>query len=344
VTVPHRPKVLISAPGFGRTGDEAIGLLRGAGCEIIPNPTEATLTEEQLVGLVGDADAIIAGMERITERVLGAAPRLKIVARRGVGYETVDLDAATRRGIPVTITAGALTDTVADHTMALLLAVSRGIPSLDRSVKAGKWDRVPTVDVHGKTLGILGLGSIGRAVARRASGFGMRLLAHDALPDPIAAATLGVTLTDLDTLLAESDFVTIHVPLTPQTRGMICETALRRMKPGAYLINTSRGAVLDEAAVLSALREGRLAGAGLDVFQDEPVRDLSLAGLDQVVATPHVASHTAETLARMERSCADAVLAALRGERPHHVVNPQVYDRGPSRCGPSKRGPSSPGR
>ena len=328
---PHGPKVLISAPGFGRTGDAAIGLLRKAGCEIIPNPTETTLTEELLVGLVGDADAVIAGMELITARVLRAAPHLKVVARRGVGYETVDLDAATRCGVPVTITAGALTDAVADHTMALLLAVSRRIPSLDRRVKAGKWDRAPTVDVHDKTLGILGFGAIGRAVARRAAGFGMRLLAHDVLPDEEAAATLGVTLTDLNTLLAESDFVTIHVPVTPRTRGIIGETALRRMKPAAYLINTSRGAVLDEAALLSALREGRLAGAGLDVFQDEPVRDLSLAGLDQVVATPHVASHTAETLARMELSCAEAVLAALRGERPLHVVNPQVYDRGPSR-------------
>lgn len=333
---PRGPRVLISAPGFGRTGDEATGLLREAGCEIIPNPTDTTLTEEVLIELVGDADAIIAGMELITERVLGAAPRLKIVARRGVGYETVDLDAATSRGVPVTITAGALTDAVADHTMALLLAVARKIPSLDRGVKAGKWNRVPTVDVGGKTLGILGFGSIGRAVARRAAGFGMRLLANDAQPDDAAAATLGVAFTDLGTLLAESDFVTIHVPLTPQTRGMIGEGSLRRMKPTAYLINTSRGAVLDEEALLTALREGRLAGGGLDVFRDEPIRDLSLAGLDQVVATPHVASHTAETLARMERSCADAVLAALRGERPLHVVNPQVYDRGSGKCDPSR--------
>lgn len=327
---PHRPKVVISAPSFGHTGGDATGLLLEAGCEIVSNPTDATLTEEAMAGLVGDADAIIAGMESITARVLGAAPRLKIVARRGVGYETVDLDAATRAGVPVTITAGALTDTVADHTMALLLAVVRKIPSLDRDLKAGKWDRVPTVDVCGKTLGILGFGAIGRAVARRAVGFGMRLLASDLLPDEAAAATLGVTFTDLDTLLAESDILTIHVPVTPQTRGMIGGEALRRMKPTAYLINTSRGAVLDETALLSALREGRLAGAGLDVFRDEPIQDLSLAGLDQVVATPHVASHTAETLARIERSCADAVLTALRGERPPHVVNPQVYERGPS--------------
>ncbi len=329
--VPHGPKVLISAPGFGRTGDAAIRLLREAGCEIIPNPTDATLPEDALSGLASGADAIIAGMELITARVLDAAPRLKIVARRGVGYETVDLDAATRRGVAVTITAGALTDTVADHTMALLLAAARRIAFLDRCVKTGGWDRVPTSDVWGKTLGILGFGAIGRAVARRAAGFGMRLLACDVLPDAAAAASLGVRLTALDTLLAESDFVTIHVPLTPETRGMIDEAALRRMKPAAYLINTSRGAVLDEAALLAALREGRLAGAGLDVFRDEPLRDLSLAGLEQVVATPHVASHTVETLARMERSCADAVLAALREERPLHVVNPQVYERGPAR-------------
>lgn len=326
-----KPRVLISAPGFGRTGDDALRRLREAGCQITLNSSGATLSEEVLCGLALEAEAIIAGMEPVTARVIDAAPRLKIVARRGVGYETVDLLAATRRGIAVTITAGALTDTVADHTMALLLAVARRIPSLDRGVKAGGWDRVPTADVWGKTLGILGFGAIGRAVARRAAGFGMRLLACDVLPDTAAAASLGVGLVDLDTLLAESDFLTIHVPLTPGTRDIIGEAALRRMKPSACIINTSRGAVIDEAALLEALREGRLAGAGLDVFRDEPPRDLSLASLEQVVATPHVASHTLETLARMERACADAVLAALRGERPAHVVNPQVYESPPGR-------------
>lgn len=319
-------RVLISAPGFGRTGDDAVRLLQQAGCEVIVNPNETTLTEEAMAGLAGDVDAIIAGTEPITARVLEGAPRLKIIARRGVGYDTVDLDAATRRGIPVTITGGALTDAVADHAIALLLAVARRIPFFDRLVKAGGWDRAPTVDVCGKTLGIVGFGAIGRAVARRAAGFGMRLLAHDAVPDPTAATAHGVTLCDLDTLLASSDFVTLHVPLTPQTRGMIGEAALRRMKPAAILINTSRGAVLDEEAVRRALLEGRLAGAGLDVFREEPVRDLSLAGLEQVVVTPHVASHTAETLGRIERSCAEAVLAVLSGERPDHVLNPQVFD------------------
>jgi len=320
-------RVLIAAPDFGRTGDEALRLLRDANCEIISNPNNTRLTEDALIALIVDADAIIAGTEPITARVLDAAPRLKVIARRGVGVDSVDVAAATARGIPVAITAGVLTDAVADHAMALILSVARRIPQLDRQVKTGGWDRTPTVDVNGKTLGIVGFGAIGRAVARRAAGFAMRMLAFDIAPDVAAASSLGVTLCDLGTLLRESDFVTLHVALTPATRGMIGEGALRQMKPTAFLINTSRGAVVDEAALLQALREGRPAGAGLDVFHDEPVRDRALVGLDQVVATPHVASHTAETLVRMERSCAEAVLAAVRGERPPHIVNPEAYDR-----------------
>jgi phosphoglycerate dehydrogenase-like enzyme len=326
MTAQTRFHVLISASDFARVGDDGIRLLCDAGCEITLNPG-GTLTEEALIPLVADADAMIAGVEPITPRVLEAAPRLRLIARRGVGYDTVDVAAATARRIPVTITAGALTDAVADHTMALLLAVARRIPELDRLVKAGGWDRIPSVDVSGKTLGLVGFGAIGRAVAKRAQGFGVRVLAYDTLPDPVAAATLGATLCDLETLLAESDFVSLHVPLMPGTRGLIGEAALRKMKPTAFLINTSRGPVVDEGALIQALKESRLAGAGLDVFQHEPLRDLALAGLPNVVATPHVAAHTAETLARMERSCAEAVLAVCSGRRPAHVVNPEVYSR-----------------
>lgn len=323
-------RVLISAPGFGRTDDKALRILREAGCEIVINERGTEMSEQELLAAVGDTDAIIAGTEKITAAVLDAAPRLRVIARRGVGYDSVDVAAATARGIPVAITGGVLSDAVADHTMALILAVARRVPELDRLVKAGGWDRTPATDVWGKTLGIVGLGAIGRAVARRAAGFGMRLLAHDAQPDAAAASALGVALCDLDTLLVESDFVTLHVPLGPSTRGLIGGAALRRMKPTAVLINTSRGPVVDEDALLRALREGRLAGAGLDVFVHEPVRDLALVQLPNVVATPHVASHTVETLARMELSCADAVLAALRGERPRYIVNAEAYDRRPT--------------
>jgi phosphoglycerate dehydrogenase-like enzyme len=207
--------------------------------------------------------------------------------------------------------------------------VARKIPFLDRLVKAGGWDRIPSVDVWGKTLGLVGFGAIGQAVARRARGFGMRILAHDIAPDPAAAAALGVGLCDLETLLGSSDFVSLHVPLGPSTRGLIGEAALRRMKPGAVLINTSRGPVVDEGALLRALLDGHLAGAGLDVFAEEPTRNLELVQLDTVVATPHVASHTLETLTRTERACAEAVLEALRGGRPAHVVNPEAYGRRP---------------
>jgi D-3-phosphoglycerate dehydrogenase len=327
--MPSAGRVVILAAGFGRTGDHALRMLREAGCEIVLNERGTEMSEQELLAAVRDADAIIAGTEQITAAVLDAAPRLRVIARRGVGYDSVDVAAATARGIPVAITGGVLSDAVADMTLALLLAVARRVAEFDRVVKAGGWDRIPTTDVWGKTLGIVGLGGIGRAVARRAAGFGMRLLAHDTQPDAAAAAALGVTLCALDTLLAESDIVTLHVPLGPSTRGLIGEAALRRMKPTAILINTSRGAVVDEDALLRALRDGRLAGAGLDVFAQEPVRDLALVQLPNVVATPHVASHTVETLTRMETSCAEAVLAALRGERPRHVVNAEVYAEAP---------------
>ena len=323
-TPPH-PRVLITVPGFGRASAAPLERLTAAGCVVIPNPTGVRLTEDQVFGLVGDVEAIIAGTEPLTARVLAAAPRLRIIARRGVGFDAVDVEAATAKGIVVSTTVGVLSDAVADHAFGLLLAVARQIPLLDRTIKSGRWDRSPATDVHNKTLGIVGLGAIGRAVARRGAGFGMRLLSYEIVPDRAAAASLGVTLCDLDTVLRDSDFVTLHVPLSPATRHLIGEATLPKMKPTAFLINTSRGDVVDEGALLRALQEGRLAGAGLDVFHDEPVRDRTLVALDRVVATPHVASHTRETLARMEQSCADAVLAVLKGERPKHMVNPEVY-------------------
>jgi len=323
---PAAARVLIGVVGFGQTGD-ALQLLEDRGLTLVPNTTGATLTEDQLMTLIGDIDAIIAGTEPITARVLAAAPRLRIVARRGVGFDSVDLAAATARGVVVTVTTGVLTDAVADHALTLLLAVARQITRFDRLVKAGGWERTPSLEVNGRTLGIVGFGAIGRAVARRGAGFGMRLLAYDTVPYPAAAKALGVELCDLDTLLAASDFVTLHVPLGPNTRGLIGDAALRRMRPTAVLINTSRGGVVDEAALASALRERRLAGAGLDVFENEPRPNPALVLLENVIATPHVASYTSDTLARMDQACVEAVLAVLAGERPAHVANADVYTR-----------------
>ncbi|MGH2376548.1 MAG: phosphoglycerate dehydrogenase [bacterium] len=324
-----RPRVLVTAPGFGRVGNEAMRVLQQASCDVEVCNNEATLKEADVLPLVEHVDAIMAGAEPITARVIAAAPRLKVIARRGVGYDAVDLAAATARGVVVTTTVGVLSETVADHAFALMLAVARQIPEFHRKVKAGVWDRTPTLEVFGKTLGIVGFGAIGRAVARRGAGFGMRLLAYDVLPDTATAAALGVEFRPLEVLLAESDFVTLHVPLSPATQGLIGEEALRRMKPTAILINTSRGDTVYERALLRALREGRIAGAGLDVFHDEPLLDFSLVELHNVVATPHVAAHTIETQARVECAAAEAIVAVLRGERPPHVVNPEVYNRQP---------------
>ncbi|MDQ7859334.1 MAG: phosphoglycerate dehydrogenase [Armatimonadota bacterium] len=324
---PRGARVLVSAVGFGRVADVGMRLLREAGTDVVLHPGETAPDEETMRRLVRDADAVIAGTEPITAAVLAAAPRLRVIARRGVGTDSVDVVAATARGVAVTVTAGALTEAVADHTMGLLLAVARRIAAHDRRMKAGAWERVPGTDVHGKTLGIVGFGAIGRAVARRAAAFGMRLLACDPQPDVAAAAALGVRLCELPELLAASDAISLHVPLVPATRGLIGTDALARMKPGAILVNTSRGGVVDETALAKALRDGRLAGAGLDVYREEPTPHAALVALETVVATPHVASYTVETTARMEEVCARAVLAVLRGERPEALVNPEVYDR-----------------
>jgi len=322
-----RHRVLVTAPGFGRVGNEAMHVLQQASCDVDVYGNEATLKEADILPLVEQVDAIMAGAEPITARVIAAAPRLKVIARRGVGYDAVDLAAATARGVVVTTTVGVLSEAVADHAFALMLAVARQIPEFHRKVKAGVWDRTPTLEVFGKTLGIVGFGAIGRAVARRGAGFGMRLLAYDIIADTTTAAALGVDLCPLDVLLTESDFVTLHVPLSPATRGLIGDETLRRMKPTAILINTSRGDTVDEPALLRALREGRIAGAGLDVFHDEPLLDFSLVELHNVVATPHVAAHTIDTQARVERAAAESIVAVLKGARPSHVVNPEVYDR-----------------
>lgn len=322
-----RHRVLVTAPGFGRVGNEAMHVLQQASCDVDVYGNEATLKEADILPLVEHVDAIMAGAEPITARVIAAAPRLKVIARRGVGYDAVDLAAATARGVVVTTTVGVLSEAVADHAFALMLAVARQIPEFHRKVKAGVWDRTPTLEVFGKTLGIVGFGAIGRAVARRGAGFGMRLLAYDIIADTTTAAALGVELCPLDVLLTESDFVTLHVPLSPATRGLMGEEALRRMKPRAILINTSRGDTVDEPALLRALREGRIAGAGLDVFHDEPLLDFSLVELHNVVATPHVAAHTIDTQARVEHAAAESIVAVLKGTRPSHVVNPEVYDR-----------------
>jgi glyoxylate reductase len=269
------------------------------------------------------------GSHPVRAAVIEAAPRLRVIAVAAVGYNLIDVAAATRRGILVTNTPGVLTETTADMAWALMLATARRVAEGDRFVRAGRWKGVTWSlmlgrDVQGATLGIIGLGRIGKAIARRASGFGMRVLYHTRRPDP-EAERLGAAYRSKADLLREADFVVLSVPLTPETRGLIGDAELALMKPSAYLVNVARGPVVDEAALVRALQEGRLAGAGLDVFEDEPRVHPALVELDQVVLTPHIGSASRATRLAMATRAAENCVAALAGQRPPNLVNPEAW-------------------
>jgi glyoxylate reductase len=291
--------------------------------------TERELPVDDLARRVADCAAIIPmGAHPIPEAVLAAAPHLRIVAVAAVGYNIVDVAAATRRGILVTNTPGVLTDTTADMAWALMLGVARRVPESDRFVRAGKWtgvywSQLMGVDVHGATLGIIGLGRIGQAVARRAQGFGMRVLYHNRKRDPEAERAVGAEYRAKAELLREADFVVLSIPLSAETRHLIGAAELALMKPTAYLVNVARGPVVDEAALVDALQSGRIAGAGLDVFEEEPKVHPGLLELENLALTPHIGSASRATRLRMATRAAENCVAAL--QRPPNLVNPEAW-------------------
>ena len=281
-----------------------------------------------LLRRVADKEGLLCTItDRIDAELLDGAPSLKVIANYGVGFEHIDLAGATRRGIPVTNTPGVLTDATADLAFALILAMARRIAAGDRRVREGKFTYwAPLLflgqEVSGKTLGLIGLGRIGQAVAQRARGFGMRVLYHSRTRlAPAAEQELQVAYALRETLLQEADFVSLHVPLTPETRHLIGRRELELMKPSAFLINTARGPVVDEAALVEALRRGQLGGAGLDVYEREPELSPGLTDLDNVVLLPHLGSATIETRTRMGLMAAENLLAGLRGECPPNCLN-----------------------
>jgi phosphoglycerate dehydrogenase-like enzyme len=322
-------KILITARTLNveSVGRRALDLLRGAGCDLVHPPKYGPLTEAELLAQLEGIDAVFASMDKFTSAVLASkqAAQLKLISRWGVGYDAIDVPAATQNGIVVAYTPGLLNDAVADYAMALLFALARRVHEGHLTMREGKWISGWGHDIGGKTLGIVGCGRIGQAVAKRASGFAMRLLGHDVAPHP-DAKQLGIEFVSLDRLLAESDFISLHCALTPDTRGLIGETQLRKMKPSAYLVNTARGAVIDEAALLRALKENWIAGAALDAFVVEPLpADHPLRGAPNLLLTPHQASFGLDTGARVSEAAAQAIVDLQAGHKPCWVVNPEVY-------------------
>ncbi|MEM2593030.1 MAG: glyoxylate reductase [Thermofilaceae archaeon] len=301
-------------------------------CEVVYRDEAPPPTRDELLKMIEDADAIYCTLsEAIDRELIDRAEKLKVIGTMSVGVDHIDVDYATKKGIYVVYTPGVLTETVADHTWALLLAVARRVVEADSIIRRGDWKIpwAPTMmlgyDVYGKVLGIIGLGRIGQAVARRAKGFNMKILYYDVVRMREVEEELGVEYAPLERLLRESDYVSIHVPLTPETRGLIGERELRLMKRTAILVNTSRGPVIDQRALFRALKEGWIAGAGLDVFEKEPIDpDDPLLKLENVVLTPHIGSASHETRSKMAELTATGIIKVLRGERPENLFNPEV--------------------
>jgi len=319
------PKVLITR----RVPQPGIDLV-AAHCDVELWDSDLPIPRSTLLEKVADKDGIYCLLtERIDDELLDAAPRLKVVSQMAVGFDNIDVPACTRRGIPVGNTPGVLTETTADFTWALLMTAARRIVEGVEYVRAGHWVTWGPMllmgpDLYGATLGIVGMGRIGQAVARRATGFGMRILYSDAQPIPDAEKEFGAVYVSMEQLLAESDFVTLHVNLTPQTYHLIDAAALKAMKPSAILVNAARGGVVDHDALVEALRSGEIAYAALDVTEPEPLpADHPLVHLPNCIVVPHIASASIATRTKMATMAAENLLAGVRGEPLPNCVNPK---------------------
>jgi D-3-phosphoglycerate dehydrogenase len=319
-------KVVVTARSFLGTAGRHHELLEQAGCEVVPNPLDRPLKANELKELIADADGAILGLDECPAEVIQAAPKLRVISRYGVGIDKVDLKAATKAGVVVTVTPGTNHIAVAELTIGLLLALARRIPQHNSTAKQSSWKRITGIELADKNLGIVGLGKISREVIKRAYCFGMHMLVHTSYPDEQLCSQYGVRYGDLDWLLAESDFLSLHCALTSQQIRMISEPELRAMKPGSYLVNTARGELVDEEALAKALKEGWIAGAASDVLIKEPPDPSNpLLRLENFILIPHAGAATKESVLRMGILSVENALHVLKGERPYHVVNPEVY-------------------
>lgn len=317
--------VLITKPVF----PEAMEFLKSQ-VAIDANLDDRVLPREELIArLMGKQGAVTLLTDIMDRSVLESLPEIRIISNIAVGFNNIDIENASRLGILVTNTPGVLTETTADFAWTLLMAAARRVVEGDTFARSGQWkawglQMLLGNDVFGKTLGIIGFGRIGQAVARRAMGFSMRIQYFDTQPVPPEAVPPGVSAANLDTLLATSDFISVHVPLLPETTHLLNDTTFARMKPNCVVVNTARGPVVDEKALARALKSGKIAGAGIDVFEREPEIEPALLELKNVVLAPHIASASRETRLKMCMMAADNLIAGLKGERPPNLVNPEA--------------------
>jgi len=332
-------RILVTAQAFAVSGSAFRDKLGKLGCTIVDSETWGPLKLDRLIDQARGCDAIVAAIDPYCEAAFDALPRLKLIARCGIGIDSVDLASATEHGIIVTNVPDAMTDAVADYCMGLLLSVARHIHIGYVCMQAGGWAEYPGVELRGKTLGLVGFGRIGQAVASRALGFGLKLAVHDPwmqtaiesgkldgkLDGDLVRLASGVSWMDLNELLEGSDFVSIHAPNTPKTRHMIDRQGFGKMRRTAYLINTARGALVDPAALIEAVRTGQIAGAAMDVYEQEPLPvDHPLRSAPNLLLTPHNAFNSHEAAVRMSQGCYEPILDILEGRNPTSVCNPDV--------------------
>lgn len=321
-------RVLVTARIFGYLSDEGFEIFRRRGIELVPNPYRGKgLNEGQLIELIGGVDGLLTGVDQVTRTVIEKADRLKVISKFGTGVDNIDITAATDKGIVVTSAPGANSDAVADMTFALILAIARKLTHGFDRVRKGDWPLMVGTEVYGKTIGLIGLGQIGRRVARRAGGFSMKIMAYDKFPDERFAQENDIELAPLETILKEADFVSVHVPLNEETQNLIGCEQLQRMKPSAFLINTARGGIVDEDALLEALKSGKIAGAAFDVLKEEPPTQRHLAELENFIVTPHVSPFTKEAIEKVERLSAQNIIDVLDGRYTGYIVNPEVLQK-----------------
>lgn len=307
-------KVLVSAPYLIPVIDEYRPMFEEKGIEMVVPKVRERLSESELLACVGDIDGIICGDDEITKRVLDAAPRLKVISKWGTGISSIDKEAAARRGIPVKNTPNAFTDSVADTALGLMLAFARHIPFMDKDMRAGRWEKRIGLTLAESAVGVVGLGNIGRAVVRRVRACGARILGYDvAAPQEEFVHQSGLELVPLETLLSESDFITLHCDLNPDSKYIIGEKEFAMMKPTAYIVNTARGQLINEKALVSALRAKQIAGAGLDVFEQEPLSCTSpLRTFDNVILSPHNANASPRAWRRVHENTINNAIEELK--------------------------------
>ncbi len=318
-------KIWSTSPSFGFFNSKPINFLESRGYRVDLFPQNKKLSNAEALSLITDCDAVVSGLFPITRELITAAPRLKVIAMHGVGVNHIDVAAASEKKIAVTNTPGLNRHAAAELAIGLYLSLARRIPSTHQKVKEGQWPLVLGTQIMDKTLGIVGLGMVGKTVAQRAMAMGMKVVAYDIMPDQTFADETGTRFLPLLRVMAEADFVSIHVPLMPTTTGLIGEKELTAMQPKAYLVNLSRGKIVNEQVLYRMLADRRIAGAALDVFEIEPPVGNPLLDLDQVIVTSHMGGYTMEAMSAVGMTCAQSIADVLEGKRPEFCVNSEIF-------------------